>query len=193
MSQETKKMILAVLVVFAVLVWLVPLIAGIYIEEQERKKRGEPDNAKAQYDERQKLIRLEAGVHTLYALGAYLLVWLVLEYMDALLRWEDRTFTLLSAGLLLTFVVWSGECILRGAMLGFNQRKSEAGQIISYFSLGACWTVIGGTNTDAMSGSLRAMQLLMGGSFLILGILMLYARYRRRQLERRPDIGDGEA
>ena len=185
----SEKIILAVLVVFAILVWLVPLIAGICMEEQERKKCGEPDNSKAQYDERQKLIRLEAGVHTLYALGAYLLVWLILEYLDALLHWEARTFTLLAAGLLLTFVVWSGECILRGAMLGFNQRKSESGQIISYFSLGACWAIIGGTNTDAMSGSLRAVQMLMGGSFLILGILMLYARHKRR----RSDAGDGEA
>ena len=188
-----EKIILAVLVVFAILVYLVPLIAGICMEEQERKKRGEPDNSKAQYDERQKLIRLEAGTHALYTLAAYLLVWLVLEYLDALLRWETRTFTLLTAGLLLTFVVWSGECILRGAMLGFNQRKSESGQIISYFSLGICWTIIGGTNTDAMSGSLRAMQLLMGGSFLILGVLMLCARRKRQQLEHRPDAGDGEA
>lgn len=188
-----EKIILAVLVVFAILVYLVPLVAGIYMEEQERKKRGEPDNSKAQYDERQKLIRLEAGMHALYTLVAYLLVWLVLEYLGVLLYWETRTFTLLAAGLLLTFVVWSGECILRGAMLGFNQRKSESGQIISYFSLGACWTIIGGTNTDAVSGSLKAMQLLMGGSFLILGMLMLYARHKRRQAERQPDAGDGAA
>lgn len=188
----SDRVILAVLVVFAILVYLIPLIAGIYMEEQERKKRGEPDNSKAQYDERQKLIRLEAGVHTLYALGAYLLVWLILEYLDALSHWETRTFTLLAAGLLLTFVVWSGECILRGAMLGFNQRKSENGQIISYFSLGACWTVIGSANTDTMSGSLRAVQLLMGVSFLILGVLMLYARHKRRQAERQPDAGDGD-
>lgn len=188
-----EKIILAVLVVFAILVYLIPLIAGICLERQEQKKRGEPDNSKAQYDERQKLIRLEAGVHTLYALGAYLLVWLILEYLDVLLHWEVQTFTLLAAGLLLAFAVWSGECILRGAMLGFNQRKSESGQIISYFSLGACWTIIGSTNTDTMSGALRAVQLLMGGSFLILGILMLYARYRRRQMEGQPDAGDGEA
>ena len=188
----SDRVILAVLVIFAILIWLLPLAAGIYTEKQEQAKRCEPDNSKAQYDERQKLIRLEAGVHTLYALGAYLLVWLVLEYLDVLLHWEARTFTLLAAGLLLTFVVWSGECILRGAMLGFNQRKSESGQIISYFSLGACWAIIGGTNTGAVSGSLRAVQMLMGCSFLILGILMLYARHKRQQLERYPDAGDGE-
>ena len=187
-----EKIILAVLVIFAVLVWFMPLAAGIYIERQERKRRGEPDESKAQYDERQKLIRLEAGTHALYALGGYLLVWMVLEFLDVPL-WEPRTLTLLAAGLLLAVVVWNGECILRGAMLGFNQRKNEASQIILYFSLGLCWLVIGGSNLEAMSGSLGAMQMLMGASFLIQGGLMLYARHNRKLAETRLDTEDGEA
>ena len=186
----SEKIILAVLVIFAVLMWLMPVVAGAYIEQQERKKRGEPDNSKAQYDERQKLIRLEAGTHALYALGAYLLVWAVLEFADALL-WEDRTITLIISGLLLAVAVWNSECILRGAMLGFNQRKNEAGQIATYFSLGLCWLVIGGSNLEAMSGSLGAVQMLMGASFLIQGGLMLYARHRRKLAETRLDTEDG--
>ena len=186
-----EKIILAVLVIFAVLVWLMPVVAGAYIEQKERKKRGEPDESKAQYDERQKLIRLEAGTHALYALGGYLLVWMVLEFLDVPL-WEPRTLTLLAAGLLLAVVVWNGECILRGAMLGFNQRKNEASQIIMYFSLGLCWLVIGGSNLEAMSGSLGAVQMLMGASFLLLGGLMLYARHSRRLAETRLDTEDGE-
>ena len=186
----SEKIILAVLVIFAVLMWLMPIVAATYIEQQERKKRGEPDEGKAQYDERQKLIRLEAGTHALYALGAYLLVWAVLEFADALL-WEDRTITLIISGLLLAVVVWSGECILRGAMLGFNQRKNESGQIIMYFSLGLCWLVIGGSNLEAMSGSLGAVQMLMGASFLIQGGLMLYARHRRKLAENQLDTEDG--
>ena len=186
----SEKIILAVLVIFAVLMWLMPIVAGAYIEQQERKKRGEPDNSKAQYDERQKLIRLEAGTHALYALGAYLLVWAVLEFADALL-WEDRTITLIMSGLMLALVVWSGECILRGAMLGFNQRKNESGQIIMYFSLGLCWLVIGGSNLEAMSSSLGAVQMLMGASFLIQGGLMLYARHRRKLAENQLDTEDG--
>ena len=187
----SEKTILAILVVFAALVWIIPLAAGIYMEKQEQKKRGEPDASKALYDERQKLIRLEAGTHTLYALGAYLLVWLVLEFMEAL-RWKGRTMTLLAGGLILTVVVWSGECILRGAMLGFNQRKNESSQIITYFALGACWTVTGGANLGAMSGSLGTLQLLLGGSYFIMGLLMLYARHKRKLSEIRLDAGDGE-
>lgn len=186
----SEKIILAVLVIFAVLMWLMPVVAAAYIEQQERKKRGEPDESKAQYDERQKLIRLEASSHALYALGGYLLVWMVLEFLDVL-HWGPRTLTLLAAGLLLAVVVWNSECILRGAMLGFNQRKSESGQIIMYFSLGLCWLVMGGSNLEAMSGSLGAMQMLMGASFLIQGGLMLYARHRRKLAETRLDTEDG--
>ena len=186
----SEKIILAVLVIFAVLMWLMPVVAAAYIEQQERKKRGEPDESKAQYDERQKLIRLEASSHALYALGGYLLVWMVLEFLDVL-HWEPRTLTLLTAGLLLAVVVWNSECILRGAMLGFNQRKNESGQIIMYFSLGLCWLVIGGSNLEAMSGSLGAVQMLMGASFLIQGGLMLYARHRRKLAENQLDTEDG--
>lgn len=187
-----EKIILAVLVAFAILVYLIPLVAGIYMEKQEQKKRGEPDDSKAQYDERQKLIRLEAGTHALYTLIAYLLLWLVLEFTD-MLRWEARTVTLLAAGVMLAMLVWNGECILRGAMLGFNQQKNETSQITTYFAVGACWTLIGCVNLGAMSASLGTMQILMGGSYLIMGALMLYARHKRRQAERQPDAGDGEA
>lgn len=187
----SEKVILAIIVIFAIVVWLLPLIAGIYLEKQEQKKRGEPDSSTAQYDERQKLIRLKASEHALYALGAYLLIWMVLEFLDVL-HWEARTLALPAAGLLLAMAVWSGECILQGAMLGYNQRKNESGQIIMYFALGACWTVIGGANLEAMSGSLGAVQMLMGASFLVMGGLMLYARHKRKLAESRMDAGDGE-
>ena len=187
----SEKVILTALMIFAVLMWLMPIVAAACIEQKERKKRGEPDESKAQYDERQKLIRLEAGTHALYALGGYLLVWMVLEFLNVPL-WEHRTLTLLAAGLLLAVVVWNSECILRGAMLGFNQRKNEASQIIMYFSLGLCWLVIGGSNLEAMSGSLGAVQMLMGASFLLLGSLMLYARHNRKLAENQLDTEDGE-
>lgn len=187
----SEKIILTVLVIFAVLMWLMPVVAGAYIEQKERKKRGEPDNSKAQYDERQKLIRLEAGTHTLYALGGYLMVWMVLEFLDVPF-WESRTLTLLEVGLLLAMVVWNGECILRGAMLGFNQRKNEAGLIGMYFWLGLCLLIMGGSNLEAIPGSLGAVQMLVGASFFILGGLMLYARHRRKLAENQLDAGDGE-
>ena len=107
-----EKIILAIVVVAAVLIYILPLAAGLYIEQRDRKKRGEPDTSKAQYDERQKLIRLKASQHALYVLGGYLLVWLAAE-AGGVLHWENRTAALLAGGLMLALVVWNGECILR--------------------------------------------------------------------------------
>lgn len=187
----SDKVLLTVLAVFAILVWLVPLAAGIYMEKQEQAKRGELDNSKAQYDERQKLIRLEASRHTLYVLGGYLLVWLVLEFVEVL-HWESRTLTLLMGGLILAVVVWSGECILRGAMLGFNQGGNERSQIIMYLALGACWVLLGGADLESQAdGARTATKLFLGFSYVILGSLMLYARHRRKLAESRLDTEDG--
>ena len=186
-----EKGVLMIVLGLAGLIYILPLIAGIYMERQDRRKRGEPDSTRAQYDERQKLIRLKASEHALYILTGYLLVWLVVEAMD-LLHWEDRTVGLLAGGLLLAFTVWNSECILRGAMLGFNQRKNEGGQIAMYLIVGVCWMFMGCVNLDgALSGSPGFIQLLLGGSWCIMGVLMLYARRRRTLAERGLDAGDG--
>ena len=178
-----ENIILAIVAIAAALIYTLPLAVGIYIERQDRKKRGEPDPSKAQFDERQELIRLKASQHALYVLGGYLLVWLIAE-AAGVLRWENRTAGLLAGGLLLAFVVWNGECILRGAMLGFNQRKNEGAQIAQYLLLGGCWTMLGGVNWGDILG---LAQMLMGVSWLVMGFLMLYARRRRKRL----DTGDG--
>lgn len=192
-----EKILLAVLVGFAVLVWILPVAAGVYMDRQTWKKRGEPaDDTYAKYDERQKLIRLEASQHALYALGIYLLLWIVLEMGGGILR-EDMTLPLLLGALALAWVVWSGECILRGAMIGINQRKSEGSQIIVQLALGACTLELGASSLlsgeSQLVGQLAAVQMLFGGSFVILGGLMAYARHKRKQAEREPDTGDGEA
>ena len=186
-----EKIILVIVVIAAVLIYILPFAVGICLEQQDRKKRGEPDTGKAQYDERQKLIRLKASQHALYVLIVYLMVWMVAEAGE-LLPWEDRTAALLAGGLMLALVVWNGECILRGAMLGFNQRKNEGGQIAMYLILGFCWTLMGWVNLDgALKGYLGLVQLMLGGSWLIQGILMLYARRRRKLAEQGLDAGDG--
>ena len=94
---------------------------------------------------------------------------------------------------MLAFTVWNGECILRGAMLGFNQRKNEGSQTGMYLILGVCWTLMGSVNLDgALNGALGLTQMMLGGSWLIMGLLMLYARRRRKLAERGLDAEDGE-
>ena len=191
--KRMEIIILIVVVVLALLIYLLPMIAGICMERKDRKTRGESDPEKARYDERQRLIRLEAGTHALYATGAYLAVWLLLEAVDFLTPWPDRNLLLLGCGLLLPLAVWNGECILRGAYLGFNQIKNEKSQITTYLLLGVCWTLAGITNLNVSNKLLALMQLLLGVNYLIEGILMLYARRRRKLAEGGPGAEDGEA
>lgn len=190
--KPVEAVILVFFLVFALLIYLLPLAAGLYMERKDRRRRGEPDPEKAKYDERQRLIRLEAGTHALYAAGACLLVWFVLE-AAGFLHWPERNLPLLGGSLLLPLLVWNGECILRDAYLGYNQKKNENSQVIMYLVLGVCWTAIGAVNLEVPSISLLpVVQLLMGGSWLVMGVLMLCARRRRKLAERELDAEDGE-
>ena len=185
--------ILVIFLVLAVLIYFLPLAAGLYMERRDRRTRGEPDPEKARYDERQKLIRLEAGTHAMYTDMIYLAAWFALEAFGLLAAWPERNLALLGCGLLLPVLVWNGECIFRDAYLGFNQRKRENNQLLLYLILGACWTMIGAVNLDVSSmRALSAAQLLLGTGYMLQGVLMLIARRRRKLAERALDAGDGE-
>lgn len=188
---KVENVILITVLVIAGLIYILPMAAGLYIERQDRKKRGEPDPEKALYDERQRLIRLEAGNHALYAAFAYLVVWLLLEAADVLI-WPGRTLPLLCGGLLLPLLAREGECILRDARMGYNQRKNESGQIAAYLIMGVCWMLTGALNLGNLSSKVLSMvQIPLGSMYLLLGGLMLYARRRRRLAESRLDDQDG--
>lgn len=188
---KVENVILITVLVIAGLIYILPFAAGIYIEQHDRKKRGEPDPEKALYDERQRMIRLEAGNHALYAVYAYLVVWIVLEAVEVL-TWPDRMVPILGGGLLFSMLVWNGECILRDARMGYNQGKNEGGQIAAYFTMGVLWALTGVLNLNNLSAKrLSMLQIPMGVGYLILGILMLVARRRRRLAEHRLDAQDG--
>ena len=72
MSMMEKGVLMIVLGLVG-LIYILPLMWGIYMERQDRRKRGEPDSTRARYDERQKLIRLNASKHALYVLAGHLL------------------------------------------------------------------------------------------------------------------------
>ena len=57
LSEETKTVITAALLIFAAAAWIWPLALGIHLEQEARKKRNEPP----EYDERQRIARLRAG------------------------------------------------------------------------------------------------------------------------------------
>ena len=120
MTDGTKNLILAILLVFALAAFLWPLAAGIYIEQRDRRKRGEPP----EYDERQALARLRAGSHALSFLLCYLAVWGVME-LAGWFAWTGIIPLMILCGCLLTLMVWAADCILHDAWTGWSQRKQN--------------------------------------------------------------------
>ena len=125
MTDGTKNLILAILLVFALAAFLWPLAAGIYIEQRDRRKRGEPP----EYDERQALARLRAGSHALSFLLCYLAVWGVME-LAGWFAWTGIIPLMILCGCLLTLMVWAADCILHDAWTGWSQRKQNIQGVI---------------------------------------------------------------
>ena len=153
---NSKAVVLSVLMVICGIFWIGPMCAAMYVEDQERKKRGELPPNKALYDERQTIIRLRAGVHALFALGGYLVLWALLDFFGGW-PWTDEVAPLVFGGAMLAVVVWTMECALRDAAVGWNQKSGAA---IPMYTLYTSYFVIWGCD-------------LLGSDDIVLGWVML--------------------
>lgn len=123
MSAGTKAAILLVLLVFAISAIVWPLAMGIYLEQQAQKKER---NGLPRFDERQKLARLRASAHALYALLGLLAVWTVLD-MTGLAAWTDSVIDLFLCALALFHGVWTLDCLLHDAYIGWRAKPHANG------------------------------------------------------------------
>lgn len=121
MSQETKTIITVALLVFAAAAWLWPLLMGMQFELEARKKRKEPP----EYDERQRLARLRAGNHALYAVVGFLLVWTILDQLGRF-AWTASMLDMTLCALLLSWGVWAGDCILHDGFVSWKDKRRDA-------------------------------------------------------------------
>ena len=137
MSEETKTVITVALLVFAAAAWLWPLALGVHLEMEEQKKRNEPPA----YDERQRIARLRAGNHTLYALLGFLLVWTVADQFGWF-EWTGSVLDMTLCALLLAWGVWASDCILHDALVTWKDKRRDA----NAFPLIYCWMLFFWTN-----------------------------------------------
>lgn len=126
MTGETVLMLLVLLTMAA---WLLQVVYAVYTDYTEQKKRGELSEFKALFDERQRIARLRAGVHALYALVGYMVLWAVLD-LTGRFAWTGDVFPLAVGGLFLAMTVWKGGCILHDAEIGWNQKNSAGYTVI---------------------------------------------------------------
>ena len=121
MSEETKTVITAALLIFAAAAWIWPLAMGIHLEQEARKKRNEPP----EYDERQRIARLRAGNHALYALLSFLLVWTIADQFGRF-DWTGSMPDMTLCALLLSWSVWAGDCILHDGFVSWKDKRKDA-------------------------------------------------------------------
>jgi len=137
MSKDTENLIAVGLLLFAALAWLWPLLAAMQIEIDERKKRKEPP----QYDERQKIARLRAGNHALFALLGFLLVWAIVDHLEWV-PWTGAVLDLTLCGMILAWGIWAAECILHDAFITWKDKRKDADAL----ALTYCWALFIWTN-----------------------------------------------
>ena len=137
MSEETKTVITVALLVFALAAWLWPLLTGIQFEREARKKRNEPP----EYDERQRIARLRAGNRALYALMGFLLVWMIADQFGWF-GWTGSIPDMTLCALILTWGMWSSDCILHDAFVPWKDRRKNADALALVY----CWMLFSWTN-----------------------------------------------
>lgn len=177
---DTGTIILIAVLAISVIFWLGPMCGAIYIEAQERKKRGELPPGKALYDERQTIIRLRAGVHALFALGGYLVLWAVLDYFGGW-AWTGEVAPLVWGGVMLAVIVWTVECTLRDAAVGWNQRNGAAAQTALYPLYATYLVVWGGNVLEKGHTVLSCVMFLSSAGLLVVLAATVYAMRRKKK------------
>lgn len=120
MTQETKSIVTAALLLFAALAWLWPPLMAMHLEQEDRKKRNEPPP----YDERQRLARMRAGNHALYVLLGFLLVWTAADQFGWF-WWTGSMLDMTLCGIILAYGVWSADCVLHDAFASRNDKRPD--------------------------------------------------------------------
>ena len=188
---NTEKIALIVALVVCGIFWLGPMCIAMRIEDQERKKRGEPPPNKALYDERQNLIRLRAGVHALFALVGYLGLWACLDVFGGQKggwAWTGEAAPLIFGGVMLAAVVWTVECTLRDAAVGWNQKSGASSQLTVFSTYLLCCGTWGSLFWEEGQFVLSRVMYLTALGLAVMDLAVFFAKRRR---EKRLEQEDG--
>ena len=176
-----NQMIAFVLLGLVLLIWgFGPMMAVLYVERKEWKGRGTIPKEKALYDERQRVLRLQASQYALFSLIGYLAVWAAL-HLGGWFKWTSAVVELSFCGGMLALTVRQIYCVLHDAAIGWNQTQRPAGsQMIVYLCGGCNFSVFAGTREGIVAAALLFASLCL---FTMAGA-ELYARHRRKRADK---------
>lgn len=173
MSEQTQTFITIALVVFVMAGFFWPLGAMAYFEMEERKKRKEPPR----FDERQKLARLRAGNHALYALLGFLAVWTVMDRLGWF-DWTDSTLDLALCAMLMTWGVWTADCVWHDGFVSWKDKRKDANAIALYYCIVMINFVYPFCNCD-VTASWAPFIFACGNTAFLCGVVLY--KYRREK------------
>ena len=164
---DGKNALLIMGVILLIMIgWGWPMLAAADYEKQAREKRHEPPR----FDERQRLARQRAGNHALYVLIGFLAAWACVD-LGGWFPWTGSVLDLVFCALPLAWGVWTADCILHDAFLGWKEKNlSEA------FSLTTAVFIVNFISPFHMQGLLKSPLpwYLSMGVLLALGGVLLY-------------------
>ena len=176
----TEKIVLAIVITIAVLVYMCPLIAAVCIDAKERKKRGELPPEKALYDERQRTARLQASQFALLSLLGYFALWAVL-HLSGWFSWTNAVVELILCGFAIAATVWQTYCILNDAAVGWNQKPEVAK---THKFLYCVYGIVFLEHAPLREGLMIAVCLLLSACMWIMAGVAFYADNRRKKNEK---------
>ena len=175
---------------FAFIIGMLVLLFGSYfgimgaigwLDKKEREKRGEPPR----FDERQRIARLRAGNHALYALLGFLLLWTVLDQLEWF-AWTKSILDMALCALILTWGVWAADCILHDAFVTWKNKRKDADALTLVY----CWTLLLWTNpSDSGPEAVDSWLpfLFLCAYVVILSGIVIY-KYRKRKKAEAEDM-----
>ena len=150
-----------------------------YYDKKEHEKRGEPPR----FDERQRIIRLQAGNHALYALIAFLILWTILDQLGY--DWVGNIWSMLFCALFLVWGVWSADCIFHDGFIGWKEQKN----IPNSYALTYTVMLLMPTNNFHSAGVTDSWlpEIFVFADAVILGTVVLYKLRKEKRAEREGD------
>ena len=180
MSEGTMTLITILLFVFVLSGFIWPLALGVHLELEGRKKRGEPPA----YDERQKLVRLRAGNHAMYALLGFLALWVIVD-RTGWFSWTGSVLDLVMCAMLLAWCVWASECIQHDGFSSWKDKRKDADIVVITYSMPVIMFVR--TFCDSEVTASWVPFILACANMAVLCAVLLYKWRREKRAEKEED------
>lgn len=178
MSENMQLILMLGILIFIFGAYFAALAIAGWYDKKEREKRGELP----MFDERQRLARLRAGNHALYALIVFLILWTALDQLGY--DWLGDSWSMLLCALLLAWGIWAADCIRNDGFISWKHKGMSNAYAFSVLAI-----LIKLFNTFHSSGIIKTLLpfIFWCADALLLIVVIVYKRRKDKQVEKECD------